>query len=179
MDGNDGLAASMAVLGFAAYGVGAVVRGRAATAYFALAAATLPFFAVNCPPARMFMGDVGAVPLGFLAAAFGIGGVVAGGSWPAWFPALVFLPFIADATITLARRALAPRDGLGGASDALLSAAAPAGRRTSRDARRLWRADGRNRGITALACLRWQPRAGAGRRLLAWCVAGAALVRGD
>ncbi len=44
----------------------------------------------------MFLGDVGAVPLGFLAAAFGIGGVV-DGAWPAWFPLLVFLPFVADA----------------------------------------------------------------------------------
>ena len=28
------------------------------------------------------------------------------GVWPAWFPVLVFLPFVADATLTLARRAL-------------------------------------------------------------------------
>ncbi len=65
----------------------------------------MPFLAVNFPPSRLIMGDVGAVPLGFLAAAFGCA-LVAGGHWPAWFPALVFLPFIADATTTLARRAL-------------------------------------------------------------------------
>jgi UDP-N-acetylmuramyl pentapeptide phosphotransferase/UDP-N-acetylglucosamine-1-phosphate transferase len=52
----------------------------------------------------MFLGDVGAVPLGFLAAVFGVAGVAARW-WPAWFPLLVFLPFIADATLTLARRA--------------------------------------------------------------------------
>ncbi|MBK7793513.1 MAG: hypothetical protein IPJ62_13990 [Betaproteobacteria bacterium] len=57
------------------------------------------------PPARMFMGDIGAVPLGFLAALFGLAGW-GGGIWPAWFPLLVFLPFIADATATLARRGL-------------------------------------------------------------------------
>jgi UDP-N-acetylmuramyl pentapeptide phosphotransferase/UDP-N-acetylglucosamine-1-phosphate transferase len=51
------------------------------------------------------LGDVGAVPLGFLAAVFGIGGWRAG-YWPPWFPVLVFLPFIADATVTLARRIL-------------------------------------------------------------------------
>ena len=51
----------------------------------------------------MFLGDVGAVPLGFFAAAFGIAGV-AGGAWEPWFPLLVFLPFIADASATLARR---------------------------------------------------------------------------
>jgi UDP-N-acetylmuramyl pentapeptide phosphotransferase/UDP-N-acetylglucosamine-1-phosphate transferase len=49
---------------------------------------------------------VGAVPLGFLAAAFGIGGI-AGGLWPLWFPVLVFLPFVADATATLLRRVVA------------------------------------------------------------------------
>jgi UDP-N-acetylmuramyl pentapeptide phosphotransferase/UDP-N-acetylglucosamine-1-phosphate transferase len=62
--------------------------------------------AVNLPPARIFLGDVGAVPLGFLAAALGIGGI-AGGLWPVWFPVLVFLPFVADATATLARRVVA------------------------------------------------------------------------
>jgi UDP-N-acetylmuramyl pentapeptide phosphotransferase/UDP-N-acetylglucosamine-1-phosphate transferase len=51
----------------------------------------------------MFLGDVGAVPLGFLAAAIGLGGIV-GDVWPAWFPALVFLPFLADATVTLGLR---------------------------------------------------------------------------
>ncbi len=103
MDGSDGLAAVMAICGFAAYGVAATRAGTPAAAYFALAAATLPFLAVNVPPARAFMGDVGAVPLGFLAGLFGIAGV-AGGEWPAWFPLLVFLPFVADATATLVRR---------------------------------------------------------------------------
>ena len=69
-------------------------------------AAPPPFLAFNVPPARMFMGDVGAVPLGFPAAALGALGIALG-RWPAWFPVLVFLPFVADATVTLARRALA------------------------------------------------------------------------
>jgi UDP-N-acetylmuramyl pentapeptide phosphotransferase/UDP-N-acetylglucosamine-1-phosphate transferase len=51
------------------------------------------------------MGDVGAVPLGFLAATFGIAGCRSG-TWPWWFPPLVFLPFIADASTTLVRRLL-------------------------------------------------------------------------
>ncbi len=103
MDGSDGLAAVMGACGFTAYGVAAAYAGTAPTAYFALAAATVPFLVRNVPPARMFMGDVGAVPLGFLAAACGIGGWRVG-AWPAWFPILVFLPFIADATVTLGRR---------------------------------------------------------------------------
>jgi UDP-N-acetylmuramyl pentapeptide phosphotransferase/UDP-N-acetylglucosamine-1-phosphate transferase len=105
MDGNDGLAALMTVIGFAAYGVVSLHAGVASTLPWALTAATLPMLAVNWPPARLFLGDVGAVPLGFLAAAFGIGGVI-DGAWPAWFPLLVFLSFVADATVTLARRAL-------------------------------------------------------------------------
>ena len=110
MDGADGLAATMGAVGFAAYGVAALAADvdgatRAAGAYFALAAAILPFLAVNRPRATMFLGDVGAVPLGYLAAAFGAAGVVQR-LWPAWFPLLVFLPFIADATLTLARRAV-------------------------------------------------------------------------
>ncbi len=106
MDGNDGLAAAMAIMGFGAYGVAALRAGAPAAAFFALAAATLPFYVVNRPRATMFLGDVGSVPLGFLAAAFGAAGALAG-HWPPWFPVLVFLPFVADATVTLARRALA------------------------------------------------------------------------
>jgi UDP-N-acetylmuramyl pentapeptide phosphotransferase/UDP-N-acetylglucosamine-1-phosphate transferase len=105
MDGNDGLAALMTVIGFSAYGVVLLHAELAATLPWALVAATLPVLVVNWPPARMFLGDVGAVPLGFLAAAFGIGGVI-DGAWPAWFPLLVFLSFIGDATVTLGRRAL-------------------------------------------------------------------------
>ncbi|MGE5170739.1 MAG: hypothetical protein ACM3JC_10285 [Rudaea sp.] len=109
MDGSDGLAGTMGAVGFAAYGVAALAPDAspaavaAAPAWFSLAAAILPFLAVNKPPATMFLGDVGAVPLGFLAAAFGAAGVAAG-AWPAWFPLLVFLPFVADATLTLVRR---------------------------------------------------------------------------
>jgi UDP-GlcNAc:undecaprenyl-phosphate/decaprenyl-phosphate GlcNAc-1-phosphate transferase len=103
MDGSDGLAAVMTIVGFGAYGLGALRVDAPAAGFFALAAATLPVLAANFPPARIFLGDVGAVPLGFLAATFGLAGVAAG-TWPPWFPALVFLPFIADATVTLACR---------------------------------------------------------------------------
>jgi UDP-N-acetylmuramyl pentapeptide phosphotransferase/UDP-N-acetylglucosamine-1-phosphate transferase len=51
------------------------------------------------------MGDVGSVPLGFLAAMLGLEGFWRG-AWPAWFPLLVFSVFIADASVTLLRRGL-------------------------------------------------------------------------
>lgn len=106
MDGSDGLAATMTLVGFATYAIAALL-GNAVVGQLAatLAAATIPFFFLNFPPARVFLGDVGSVPLGFLAAVFGISGIESL-LWPFWFPVLVFLPFIADATVTLARRTL-------------------------------------------------------------------------
>lgn len=104
MDGTDGLAALMTIAGFAAYGIAGSGNQSIGLIAFAVAGATLPLFFVNRPPARIFMGDVGAVPLGFLAAALGVAGVFHD-QWAAWFPILVFLPFIADASLTLLRRA--------------------------------------------------------------------------
>jgi UDP-N-acetylmuramyl pentapeptide phosphotransferase/UDP-N-acetylglucosamine-1-phosphate transferase len=49
------------------------------------------------------MGDAGSIPLGFLAGGLGLQGWQAG-AWPAWFPVLVFSPFVVDASLTLARR---------------------------------------------------------------------------
>lgn len=68
-----------------------------------LAAATLGFLAFNWPPARIFLGDVGSVPLGFLLG-FLLLMLAARGHWA---PALI-LPayYLADATITLTRRLL-------------------------------------------------------------------------
>ncbi len=101
MDGSDGLAATMGILGFGAYSYASVVAANAdAPLMLAVPAAMLPLLVFNLPPARIFLGDVGSVPLGFLAAVFGNRGL-AKGSWPAWFPVLVFLPFIADASVTL------------------------------------------------------------------------------
>lgn len=106
MDGADGLAGGMALIGFGALGYASLLAGNPAIAYscLALSAAAAGFLAFNFPPARVFMGDAGSVPLGFLAGAFGWLGFTLG-LWPWWFPALVFSPFVIDATVTLARRA--------------------------------------------------------------------------
>ena len=105
MDGADGLAGGMALIGFGAYAIAALAAGQFALALgaAAMASAALGFLAFNFPPARVFMGDAGSIPLGFLAATLGLQGVVAG-AWPAWFPLLVFSSFIVDATVTIARR---------------------------------------------------------------------------
>jgi UDP-GlcNAc:undecaprenyl-phosphate GlcNAc-1-phosphate transferase len=72
---------------------------------FSIGAAALGFLYYNFNPARVFMGDAGSIPLGFLAAAFGLLGWQRE-YWPFWFPVLVFSPFVADATFTLLRRLL-------------------------------------------------------------------------
>ena len=105
MDGSDGLAGGMALIGFGTYAVAAGWSSNVAllAVDVALAAAALAFLTLNFPPARIFLGDVGSVPLGFLAGALGIVGW-RDEVWPLWFPVLVFGPFIADATVTLLKR---------------------------------------------------------------------------
>ena len=107
MDGSDGLAGGMATIGFAVYAAAAWLGGEAALASLcvALSAASAAFLLHNLHPARIFLGDVGSIPLGFLAGALGIVGW-RNDAWPLWFPVLVFGPFIADATLTLIRRLL-------------------------------------------------------------------------
>lgn len=107
MDGSDGLAGGMAMFGFLAYGVAAALAGSTQFALLnlAVAAAATGFLLHNFHPARIFLGDAGAVPLGFLAATFGVIGWLQH-DWPWWFPLLVFSPFIVDASVTLTRRLL-------------------------------------------------------------------------
>jgi UDP-N-acetylmuramyl pentapeptide phosphotransferase/UDP-N-acetylglucosamine-1-phosphate transferase len=107
MDGADGLAGVMAMIGFGAYAIAASQAGDATLAATSLAivGAAAGFLCFNLPPARLFLGDAGSVPLGFLAGALGVLGWQRG-HWPLWFAPFVFAPFTVDATLTLARRAL-------------------------------------------------------------------------
>jgi len=108
MDGSDGLAGGMTVIGFAFLGAGAwMSRDDALLIECAVVAAAAAVFLVfNFPPARIFMGDAGSVPVGFLAVALSLAGW-RDGDFPFWFPAVVFAPFVADATLTLVKRMLA------------------------------------------------------------------------
>jgi UDP-GlcNAc:undecaprenyl-phosphate/decaprenyl-phosphate GlcNAc-1-phosphate transferase len=105
MDGADGMAGGMTLIGFAALALAAEAGGAPGLAgWCALtSAAAAAFLCFNFPPAKVFIGDAGAVPLGFLASALGYFGFITG-VWPFWFPALVFAPFIFDASITLFKR---------------------------------------------------------------------------
>jgi len=100
MDGANGLAGGMAAIGFAACGLASDAPGLA----YALSGAAIGFLLFNFDPARIFLGDAGSIPLGFLAGGLGLLGA-AKGQWPGWFPLLVFSPFVVDATVTLLRRA--------------------------------------------------------------------------
>lgn len=103
MDGMDGFAGGMAVIGFATLAwLGRADVGFAAVSLI-IAAASAGFLRYNFPPARLFLGDTGSTALGFLAAAHSLWGSQAG-LFPFWAALWVFSPFIVDATVTLLRR---------------------------------------------------------------------------
>jgi len=107
MDGMDGFAGGMAIMGFGTF---ALLAWQAGNMEFALGcaiivAACLGFLLLNFPPARLFMGDAGSTVLGLLA------GLVIlkahhDAILPLWLGILVFSPFIVDASVTLATRVL-------------------------------------------------------------------------
>ncbi|MEK6290728.1 MAG: glycosyltransferase family 4 protein [Paraburkholderia tropica] len=109
MDGADGLAGGMALFGFGGYALAAFAGPQPmlplSWACVAVAGAAAGFLLFNFHPAKIFLGDAGSIPTGFLAGALGYWGW-RGGAWPIWFPALVFAPFIGDASVTLIRRLL-------------------------------------------------------------------------
>lgn len=109
MDGSDGLAGGMALFGFGGYAIaalsGPVPQIDLGIASAVVAGAAAGFLLLNFHPARIFLGDAGSIPLGFLAGALGYWGWLRG-AWPIWFPAMVFAPFIGDASVTLLRRLL-------------------------------------------------------------------------
>ena len=108
MDGADGLAGGMAVIGFGGYAIAAALHPMGpslATVAAAVSGAALGFLFFNFPAGRVFMGDAGSIPIGFMAAAMDIQGSLMG-LWPWWFGVLAFSPFIVDATVTLLKRIL-------------------------------------------------------------------------
>lgn len=106
MDGIDGIAAAQALVAAVAW---ALMAGQGAVwwAGLALAAGILGFLPYNFPRARIFLGDVGSGALGYALAslfAFGAAGVHPDARllWT-----LPLLPFLVDASLTLASRILA------------------------------------------------------------------------
>lgn len=107
MDGSDGLAGGMGLIGFAFLAVLAWWGGADGLAWLALSisAICLGFLLFNFPPARLFLGDSGSIPLGFLAGAFCLL-LLRDAGVSLWIAVLPFAPFWMDATYTLLRRAL-------------------------------------------------------------------------
>lgn len=107
MDGMDGFAASMAVIGFSFFALLGWQSGNVLFVLLSLVivASAAGFLIFNFPPARIFMGDVGSSTLGLLAGTFSLWSA-RDGIFPFWIALLVFSPFIADATVTLLRRLL-------------------------------------------------------------------------
>lgn len=107
MDGMDGFAGGMSLLGFSCMALLGWIAGDTlfAAVCAAMALAAAGFLAFNFPPARIFMGDVGASTLGLLAAAAMLWAEVAQ-IFPLWIGLLIFSPFIVDASFTLCLRAL-------------------------------------------------------------------------
>lgn len=107
MDGIDGLAASMGVIGFSAMYFVSLHNGQAQLASISsiVACSCLGFLVFNFPPAKIFLGDVGSASLGYLMAVM-IVLTTSGGLSDSWPPLLIFAPFLFDATFTIARRAL-------------------------------------------------------------------------
>lgn len=107
MDGMDGFAAGMAVIGFGTFAVFGLLAGNLPFAGLSLGlvGATSGFLLFNFPPARIFMGDVGSASLGLLAGGFVLWGT-RDNVFPFWTGVLVFSPFIVDASVTLLGRVL-------------------------------------------------------------------------
>jgi len=111
MDGIDGLTGVQTVS--VALGVGALSQtlmtlgpaslGHEAALGFLLMGAACGFLVFNWPPASIFLGDAGSVPLGFLVGFLLLSLAVEGARAPAL---LLSLYYLADSGITLIRRAL-------------------------------------------------------------------------
>ena len=106
MDGIDGISGvETASIGLGIFLLTAFTGGNGQGALYGLtiAAAALGFLWWNWHPARVFLGDVGSVPLGFLLGWLLVEAAVAG----FWATALILpLYYLVDATATLLRRLL-------------------------------------------------------------------------
>jgi UDP-N-acetylmuramyl pentapeptide phosphotransferase/UDP-N-acetylglucosamine-1-phosphate transferase len=105
MDGMDGFASGMAVIGFTSF---AFLGWQSGNVFFMgasliIVVASLGFLIFNFPPAKIFLGDTGSSTLGVLAAAFSLW-ATRENIFPLWIAGLIFSPFIVDATVTLGYR---------------------------------------------------------------------------
>ncbi len=93
IDGMDGLAGGISAFAAATFGLIFLLGGDAgaAVACFILLGALLGFLAFNLPPAKIFMGDSGALFLGFILSMLPFMGVASGGIEIGLIPAITIL----------------------------------------------------------------------------------------
>ena len=107
LDGMDGLAAGVAAIAGLTFAVIALSLGKPDAAIFAgiIFGACVGFLRHNFYPARIFMGDSGAMLLGFLLAAISVQGLLKTAATVALlFPLLVLAVPIVDTTFVVLRR---------------------------------------------------------------------------
>jgi UDP-N-acetylmuramyl pentapeptide phosphotransferase/UDP-N-acetylglucosamine-1-phosphate transferase len=150
MDGIDGLAGSEAIAlagGYLAIAALAGVTGPLWELTLIVAAAAAGYLFWNWHPARVFMGDAGSIPLGFLFGWLMID-LALHGAWAA--AAILPLYFAVDATLTLAKRVLRGQKPWEAHRDhfyqrAVLGGAAPSGV--------VWRVNAANGALLMLALI--------------------------
>jgi len=128
MDGANGLAMGMMMIGFATLGIIALLLGSpiAAALGFSVAGALFGFLFWNFPKGRLFAGDSGALFVGALAALCSLLLIRRTGLSP-FVPAIVFLPIIVDASLTLIWRLRRRRSLLEGHAEHVYQIAMRAG----------------------------------------------------
>jgi Fuc2NAc and GlcNAc transferase len=109
MDGADGLATVQLISVSLGLGLiatfGPIDADELARCCGALFASSLPLIVFNWPPAKLFMGDAGAIPLGFFLAVLGVlAGSAATSLGIAW--CILMMPFLIDTGFTLCWRVL-------------------------------------------------------------------------
>jgi Fuc2NAc and GlcNAc transferase len=107
MDGSNGMAGFQGLFCSLVFAVLFQLGGHSSMAMIALvvAAACIGFLPLNFPVAKVFMGDVASVPLGFIFAAFSVYGIYQG-IFAFWAAVLIMSVFLVDASLTLAARVI-------------------------------------------------------------------------
>lgn len=107
MDGSNGMAGMQTVFAGSVLAVLFLIAEDlpAALLAAAMAAAALGFLPWNLGKARVFMGDVGSISLGFLIAGLLIYGFISG-AFSVWVATLVMLVFVCDSSLTLLARVI-------------------------------------------------------------------------
>jgi len=113
MDGINGLSAFMLIFGFLPLGYISYNHGdfEFTNNIYLLVFLILPFLYFNFIKNKIFLGDAGAVTIGFIAGGVGLYGWKLG-YWPIWFPTVLFSIFGADATLTVILRVVYKKNPL-------------------------------------------------------------------